>query len=553
MAGVRPLTPHRGAGAYDAPDARPFPTRRRLRKGPALADDRKWWTLGAVCVGLFMLLLDVTIVNVALPDIQHSLHASFSNLQWVVSAYALSLAALLLTAGSLADLFGRRLLFAIGLGVFTVASLACGLAATSLVLIIARAVQGIGGAIMFACSLALIAEAFHGRDRGVAFGVYGATTGAAVAVGPLVGGVLTQSLGWEWIFFVNVPIGIGAVAMTLLRVDESRDPDAATIDWPGLLTFSTALFLLIFALVRGNEEGWGSTLIVSFLAGSVVLLLAFVLVERRRARPMLDLALFAKPAFAGASIVAFALSASMFAMFLYLTLYIQDVLGFGPLDAGLRFLPVTLLSFFVAPLAGRLSVRLPVRALLGGGLLLVGVGLLLMRGLDASSGWTALLPGFMVAGVGIGMINPPLVSTAIGVVPPARSGMASGINSTFRQVGIATGIAALGAIFEHLVRQRTASALVHAPPAAQQHATQIAKAFTVGQGRELAARMPPPVRDMVLGAYRSSFAGALDQLLLIAGIVALVGAVGGFVLVRQRDFVASGPGAAAGATAPVTA
>jgi EmrB/QacA subfamily drug resistance transporter len=510
---------------------------------------RKWWTLATVCVAIFMLLLDITIVNVALPKIRSGLNASFSDLEWVVNAYALTLAALLLSAGALADLLGRRRVFIVGLVLFTLASLACGLATSPLMLNVSRALQGIGGAVMFATSQALIAQAFHGKERGVAFGVFGATTGAAVAVGPLVGGAITDALGWEWIFFINVPIGIAAVAMSLMRLDESRDPDARGVDWAGLVTFSGALFLLVFALVRGNAEGWGSTLIVSFLIGAAVLLAVFFVVELRQERPMLDLSLFRKPAFAGASAVAFALSAAMFAMFLYITLYIQDVLGFKPLEAGLRFLPITLLSFFVAPIAGRLSVRFPVRAFLGGGLVLVGVGLLLMRGLTPDSHWTALLVGFVVAGAGIGLINPPLVSTAVGVVSHTRSGMASGINNTFRQVGIATGIAALGAVFQGSIESKVRAALVHAPPAVRAHAHDIAQAFASGQGQAVAAHQPPMFRQVALATYRSSFTGALNDLLLIGGIVALVGAVLGFALVRQRDFVASGPEATGAAAA----
>ena len=413
--------------------------------------DRKWWTLIAVSFGVFMLLLDITVVNVALPDIQRSLHSSFSDLQWVVDAYALTLAAFLLTSGSLADLFGRRLIFAAGLIIFTCSSAVCGLSSTPAMLNYARAVQGIGGAMMYATSLALIANAFHGKDRGTAFGVFGAVNGAAVAVGPVLGGVITSGIGWEWIFFVNVPIGAAAVFVTLSKVVESRDPEAAGIDWGGLVTFSGGLFLLVYALVQGNTKGWGSTEIVAMLAGAVVLLVLFLVVELAQRRPMLDLTLFRRPAFTGANIVAFCLAASYFAMFLYLTLYIQDVLHYSPVQAGLRFLPITLLSFIVAPIAGRLSVRVPVRLLLGSGMLLCGVSLLLMTALTSTSEWTFLIIPFVLGGAGIGLVNPPLASTAIGVVPHERSGMASGINATFRQVGIATGIAGLGAIFQHQI------------------------------------------------------------------------------------------------------
>src|SRR5579859_8033832 len=421
--------------------------------------ERKWWTLIAVSVAMFMLLLDITVVNVALPAIQRSLHSSFQDLQWVVNAYALTLAAFLLTGGSLADLLGRRRVFVLGLVVFTLSSAACGLASSPVALNLARAVQGVGGAMMFATSLALIAEAFHGPERGIAFGVYGGVIGAAVAVGPVVGGTITTGIGWEWIFFVNVPIGVMAVFLTQSQVAESRDENASGVDWLGLLTFSGSLFLLVFALVQGNERGWGSTSILAYLIGAAVLLAAFVIAELAQRRPMLDLSLFRVPAFAGASIVAFALSSSMFAMFLYLTLYIQDVLGFEPLQAGLRFLPITVISFVVAPISGRLSVRVPVRALLGIGLLLVSGGLLAMTAVDAGSGWATLIPGFVLAGAGIGMINPPLASTAVGVVHHSRSGMASGINNTFRQVGIATGIAGLGAVFQHAVTSKTLSTL----------------------------------------------------------------------------------------------
>src|SRR6476659_2616349 len=347
------------------------------------ADKNKWWTLGAVCVATFMLLLDITIVNVALPDIAKDLHSSFSDLQWVVDAYSLGLASRLLSAGSLADRIGRRKVFAGGIVVFTVASLLCALSGTPFVLDLARALQGVGGAAMFATSLALIAGAFSGRERGTAFGIWGATIGGAVAIGPLIGGALTQGIGWQAIFLINLPIGILALFVTFTRVAESRDEDAPPTDVPGVVAFSGGLFLLIFALVRGNAEGWGSPLIVGFLIGAAVLLVGFVVIEARSRYPMLDLNLFRKPAFGGASIAAFALSASMFAMFLYLTLYIQNLLGYEPFDAGLRFLPLSLVSFFVAPIAGRLSERVPVRWLIGGGLLLVAVALLSMSHVDA--------------------------------------------------------------------------------------------------------------------------------------------------------------------------
>ncbi len=518
--------------------------------------ERKWWTLIAVSVAIFMLLLDITVVNVALPDIQRSLHSSFSDLQWVVDAYALTLATFLLTSGSVADLIGRKRVFIAGLFVFTTASAVCGLSTTPLMLNLARAVQGTGGAMMFATSLALLAEAFHGKERGTAFGVFGAVTGGAVAVGPVLGGVITSGIGWEWIFFVNVPIGVIAVFITLTRVKDSRDPNATGVDWAGLVTFSGSLFLLVYALVQGNQKGWGSPEIVAFLSAAVVLMAAFLVVEHLQSRPMLDLTLFRRPAFTGASIVAFCLSSSFFAMFLYLTLYIQDVLGYSPLQAGLRFLPSTLLSFIVAPIAGKLSVRMPVRLLLGSGLLLIGIGLLTMTAIDAASSWTALIPGFVLAGAGVGLVNPPLASTAVGVVPVEHSGMASGINSTFRQVGIATGIAGLGAVFQHSVTQGTTAALrssgqVHAILGAAHG--RLSTLLESGEVSQFAKSLPLATHTALEHSYRVGFTEAFTTIAIIAAMIALVGGVLAFALVRSRDFVSAGEVPATQAPEPVTA
>jgi EmrB/QacA subfamily drug resistance transporter len=497
--------------------------------------DRQRWTLATVCVATFMLLLDITVVNVALPSIRRDLHGSFTDLQWVVDAYSLMLATVLLTAGSLADIFGRRRVFVIGLAWFSAASFLCGLATTPLFLNLARGAQGVGGAIMFATSLALLAQEFHGRDRGTAFGVWGATIGGAVAIGPLVGGALTSAFGWEWIFFVNVPIGIAAIFAAFRFVHESSDPEGRGIDPIGLVTFSGSLFCLVFALIRGNDEGWGSTMIVTLLIASAILMALFLVAEFVQERPMFDLTLFRKPAFVGVSAAAFALSASMFAMFLYLTLYIQGVLGYSPFQAGLRFLPLSIVSFFVAPIAGRLSARVPLRSLLGGGLVLVGIALLLMGGLDTDSGWTHLIPGLTLAGIGVGMANPSIATIAVGVVPPARSGMASGINNTFRQAGIATGIAALGAIFQHQVQQKMIDALAGTPAAGRSHA--LAHAVSSGAAQQAIDSAPPASRGVIAHAARSAFVGGMNDLFIVAAIVALIGGIAAVALVRQQDFV----------------
>src|SRR5690348_5863702 len=311
----------------------------------------KWWTLVAVCLGTFMLLLDITIVNVALPDIQRALNSSFSDLQWVVDAYALTLAAFLLTAGNLADMYGRRLLYLIGLAVFTCASVLCGFAVSTLMLQLSRALQGVGGAIMFAVSLALLADAFRGKDRGTAFGVWGAVTGLAVAVGPVLGGVLTSGLSWRWIFFVNVPVGIVALLVTLRRIEESRNPFAKRPDVPGFLTFSTGLAALVFGLIRSEPDGWGSTTVVVSLSAASVLLAAFVAVERLQREPMFDLTLLRKPTFGGGLLAALDVNGSLFSLLTYLVLYFQQTLGLSAAQTGVRFLPLTGAIFLASGIA----------------------------------------------------------------------------------------------------------------------------------------------------------------------------------------------------------
>jgi len=502
--------------------------------------ERKWWTLIAVCTAIFMLLLDITVVNVALPDIQRSLHSSFSDLQWVVDAYSLTLAAFLLTAGVVGDIYGRREVFASGLALFSVASLVCGLSTDSLMLNLARAVQGVGGAIMFATSLALIAQAFQGRDRGTAFGIYGGVIGGAVAVGPLVGGAITSAIGWRWIFFVNVPIGVVAIFITLTRIAKSKDTTQRHVDWVGFISFSASLFLLVFALVRGNDEGWSSATTVSFIVAAVVLMVVFFVNEKRASDPMLDLVLFRRPAFVGVSIVAVGISASIFAMFLYLTLYVQDNLGYAPFPAGVRFLPLTVLAFVVAPFAGRLTVRIQARYLLGTGLLLITAGLLLMARTHPTSTWTVLLPGFVVAGAGIGMVNPVLASASISVVEPQRSGMASGANNTFRQVGIATGIAILGAVFQSQIVSHTSAVLKQSAlgqAVLHRGGAQLTAAMSAGEVRQLAGHVPATARAALLHAYHVGFSTTLNHLTTIAAIIAFVASISAFVLIRQRDFV----------------
>ena len=503
--------------------------------------ERKWRVLIVVCVAVFMLLLDITVVNVALPNIANELHTSFTELQWVVDAYALTLAATMLNAGSLGDLLGRKRIFLIAIALFTAASALCGAATSPLWLIIARGLQGIGGAGMFAVSLAIISQEFFGRERGTAFGIWGATVGMAVAIGPLVGGALTTYVGWRWIFFVNVPIGIACVAGGMRELHESRDEEHGGFDLPGLLTLTAGLFALVLGLFRGNDWGWSSGRVVGLFAAAAVLLGAFAYVELHREAPMFDFHLFRIPTFTGAQITAFTISSGMFAQFLFLPLYLENVLGYSAVGAGVRFLPLSLVSFVVAPIAGRLSTRVPVRYLLGGGLAVVGVALLLMWGIALDSSWTTLLAGFIVGGVGVGLVNAPLAATSVSVVEPRRAGMASGINNTFRQVGIATGIAALGAIFQSRITSDIAAS--GKVPAA--HVDQFAQAVSSGATQQAIQAVPAPVRSQAATLADSAFISGLNTILIVAAVVVFVGAVLAFLLVRQRDFVASGAPVAA--------
>ncbi len=518
----------------------------RTTPGP----DPKWWTLVAVCTGVFMLLLDITIVNVALPDIQAELDASLADLQWVIDAYALSLAALLLTAGSLADLYGRRRVFVAGTVVFTLGSIACGSAQDVFLLTLSRAFQGIGGAAMFATALALLAGAFTGKDRGTAFGVFGATTGVAVAIGPVLGGVLTSGLSWRWIFFVNVPICAMAIAVSLAKVRESRDPRAGRPDWIGFVTFSLALGALVYGLIEAGQQSWGEARVVLSLVGSGLLLVAFVVSQLRQRDPMFDLGLLRKPTFTGGLVAAFGVSASVFSLLAYLVIYLQNVLGYSAVGTGVRLLFLSGASFLAAATAGRLTERVPVKWLIGPGFLILATGLWLMLGIQDDSSWTHLVPGLVVAGIGVGMINPPLASTAVGVVPVARSGMASGVNSTFRQVGIATGIAALGSIFSHQVADAARAALSGNVPAraldgltAALSGGQVGAAADAARQAAASAGGPEAGRrafELVDGVGTSAVVDALNHITGIAAAIALAAGLLCLVLIRQQDFVVRG-------------
>jgi EmrB/QacA subfamily drug resistance transporter len=475
---------------------------------------RKWLPLVAICLGAFILLVDVTIVNVALPRMADDLDASFSSLQWVVDIYALALAALLMVAGSLADLFGHRRLYVAGLTVFALASLACALSPNAAVLISARAVQGVGAAAMFATSAALVTATYQGRDRGVAFGVWGAVNGAAAAAGPVMGGLLTQGFGWQAIFLVNLPIALAAVLLSLKALPAAtRRKAGVRLDLPGAATFTLAAASLTYALIRGGDHGWTGALTLAAFAVSALSVAGFVVAELRAPVPMLDLSLLRRASFAGLLAGALIYQVAAFSGLIFVSLWLQNVLGLSPVRGGLALMPMAGTAFVAAALAGRHMHKFAPRVPIGGGLLLIGAGsAMLWATVHAGSGQSSLFAGLSVIGVGVGLATPVLVSAAVDSVPPDRAGTAGGAVNTFRQLGMTLGIALFGAIFTARVRAVT----------------------TAG------------------GTPHTAYASAIDRISLYAAAAALAGALLVLTVVRtpKPQPHPTGPPAPAGVEAP---
>src|SRR5256714_1325252 len=388
------------------------------------AENRKWWTLAAVAVGLFMIMLDNTVVNVALPSIQKDLHIGASELEWVFNAYALTFGVLLLTGGKLADLLGRRAIFIAGLVIFTGASLWCGLAGGAASLIAARSVQGIGAALMNPATLSIITATFPPRQRGTAIGIWAGVSALALAIGPLVGGILTPDIKRSWNFFLNVPVGVLGVLAARLFIDETKDTSREQrLDLPGLLTSGIGLFALTYGLIETNTHAWTSTRVLMLFAIAVAALVVFVLLEQHQRLPMLDLSLFRNPTFAGANAAMLLVGLAMFGIFFYNSLLLQRVLGYSAIETGATFLPMTVLIILVAPVAGRFSDRIGARWLMGAGMTLLAVSLLLFGTLDASSSFWNILPGLLVGGVGMAVTMAPTTAAATGTVPVVQAGL----------------------------------------------------------------------------------------------------------------------------------
>jgi EmrB/QacA subfamily drug resistance transporter len=420
-----------------------------MRLGIIPEEQRKWWTLGAVAFGLFMIMLDNTVVNVALPSIQRDLGADLSSLEWIVAGYALTFAALMLIGGKLADAYGRRLIFVTGIVIFTLASLACGLAGTEDQLIAARIVQGAGAALMNPATLSIIAATFPPRQRGAAIGIWAGVSALALAIGPLVGGLLTEHVGWEWIFFVNIPVGILGIAASLLLIDESKDETHVRLDLPGLATSALGLFALTYGLIEANTYGWGSGRIVGSFVVAALALVGFVMLERRQRAPMLDLNLFRNGTYTGANVVVLLVALAMFGVFFFVSLYMQNILGYSAVQAGAAFLPLTILIILVAPIAGRTSDRIGSRWLMTAGMTLLAVQLVYFSQLGANADFWNLLPGMLIGGVGMSLTMTPSAAAATRAVPVEKAGVGSAVLNAFRQVGGSVGIALMGAIVAH--------------------------------------------------------------------------------------------------------
>lgn len=487
--------------------------------------NRRWWTLGAMCFALFMIMLDNTVTNVALPSIQRDFDASLSALEWTINAYTLTFAVLLVTGGRLGDIFGRRRVFLIGVGIFAFASFTIGFAPSDGFLVASRALQGVGAALMMPGTLSIISHAFPPRERGKAIGIWAGVSAIALAVGPLVGGWLTEDVSWRAIFFLNVPVAAGAIAITLFAAEESRDETVdRRLDYPGIATLTTGLTALVLGLVEGNAWGWGSTRIVGLFALAVVALASFVAIERRSQAPIVDFAFFRSRQFVGANVVAFLVTFSMFAMFFFLALYMQNILGYSPLETGVRFLPTTLIVMAAGPIAGRLSDRIGPRGLITGGLVLIAAALYWQSRIQVDTSFGYLLPAFMVMGAGIGLVMSPMSAAVMNAVDRSKAGVASGTLSMFRMVGGTFGVAALGALVAAVGRSDLEKSLPHlAGPAREQ----MVDGLGSGVGLEHASAH-------VQAAANSAFVDALGTGLTVSATAALVGALLAWVLIRDH-------------------
>jgi EmrB/QacA subfamily drug resistance transporter len=496
-----------------------------------LTGTQRLLVLLCVSVPSFMINLDANIVAVSLPSIATSLKASFADIEWVISAYTLTFASLVMPSGALADRYGRKRMLLLGLAIFTVASFVCGAAPNAVWLNGARAVQGVGAALQLSSALAILSHSFRGAARARAFAFWGSVIGIAISLGPVAGGFITQHFGWEWAFYVNIPVGVVMIALTVYAVDESRDPDATRIDILGFVTFTSFLFLVTLALITGNRLGWSHPRILIEFALAAVLFALFITVELMQRRPMLDLSFFLRPTYIGASISGLALAASLLTMLTYLPMYFQTGLGYAPQGAGLLMLPMAVPLFFVPRLvAAHLTHRYSGRALLTAGLVFVAAGMAWMAIEAPRFDYLSMLGGMLVAGIGAGLLNGESAKVGMTVIPPQRAGMASGVGGTLRFTGIVVGFAVLGAILFARVSSTVGAGL--ASDAASDRAAlvhSIAAGDLTGGG--IGAASQAALHELALRSFGSGY----QAIMFAAAIFAALSAILTWLLIHPAE------------------
>jgi len=486
--------------------------------------NRKWWICGTMTLSLSMILIDQTVVSVALPTIQRELHVSETGLQWIVNSYLLAIAAFVAVGGRIGDMYGNDRIFKLGASVFVLSSVACGLAGSESILLVARAVEGIGAALMIPATGAIVLNAFEPQERGKAMGIYAGVSMIFLALGPLVGGVLTQQVSWRAVFWINVPIGVVMLVVAHVTVPRSKPLEGARIDWPGLATVVPGLTLAVLGLMQSQTWGWGSVKTIGCLAAGIVLLVVFVLIELRHDQPLIQLRLFRNHNFTGDAFVLFCVEFALIGLTVFGAIWVQSVLGFSPIEAGLTLLPLTLPLLVVAPLIGRLYDRVGPRLIVTVGCTIVGLALFWSAGFLDKVSYAWLVPGYIAMGIGIGMVMSPTNTDALNAAPPKDRGEASGVIQTLRQVGGSVGLAIMGTIVASVQTDHVNSFVAANPQDAAQVA-QILKEPTAATSANTSPGVLSAVHDAVTAATSASY--------WVAGSVLIAAAVVAFALLRH--------------------
>jgi EmrB/QacA subfamily drug resistance transporter len=499
---------------------------------------KKWGVLAVLSFPLFIIMLDVTIVNIALPHIMSAFKIGLASIEWVFNVYVLIFAALLLPLGKLGDMFGRKRLFLIGLGFFTLASLGCSLAPGFNVLLVFRGIQAIGGAAMMPATLSILNVEFSKSQRGLALGIWGAVAGAANALGPIIGGALVDAVSWRYIFVINVPVGVAAFIATLMVVRESIDTTADRhIDIPGFLFVSLALVCLTYALVEGQKKGWTSPLILALFAVSLVSFIIFIFIELRKTSPLAQLRLFRNRVFASGNFILMVITMGMIGVLYLIVLFLQIILGFSALKAGLTLLPLPVAIIVVAPIAGRLTDKIGGRWLLFAGTIIAAAGIYLMSDLSAMTDWPNLILPLAVGGAGMGLVMAPVVTLIMGNTPVQQSGMGAGILSTVRLIGSTLGLSVLGAVLQNQLVNNVSNALAKFPQIPAAMRDQITNGIQSGgltaSGISIPGTVPAAMKAQLITLFEDQFALSLNTTMKVGIIVILLGTVASLFISNQ--------------------